>query len=791
MSALLIISCAETEYNVYEPNVPNGNGDMKFNFLAISGDVDTRAIDNTNKVNSFSVFSSMSEASDYNSTNHYYNWMYNAHIEKNISGGWSYVKPTDEVLAINDEYYFEYWKKDAKHSFFAVAPYSLINDGVSSASFTPEFGKGGGLSLNYSIHQTLLSLGSDIMVASALNKVYGEGDVADGEVDLKFEHALSQIEVRVKLSDEGKNAFEKLIINENFDPTQPESDSNPIMHTPYLNEKVHIHGIGLINVHSSGVMTFKESSVAVGESIVSWKPNDSGDQVKKYTDTEIELLKELYFSNEIDPADAENDLGRDGEIVVVPADVISPLTNAKERHIAVVMPQIVSDDSQFVLAYHQESLNDGMSHDQLVVKELYFPLKSVITEFKPGVKYILEVTFNFMDGEPAISISATIAEWSSQDVSGDINGGYFELTNSERKYKLDNGVNVLQIPFETNYSASEIKVYRYSDDTNTTKEYLTFTLDESSNLGEINYTRNNNLGAKLYDEIYVEFNGAVLMAIPIYYGDFIVGNSFTIPKEDSFIDIPIYSDFDKSLISISTLNGATVTLDISGDGSGNLRYEKPSIGTHDVIEIVVAGAHYLIDIYYGYFTLIISDGAGGVVTPTIESGTYVYGASMGSDVDNIIFTFETNYSESDLIATNIGSLDGYLRLDYSTKSIIYQSTSLSSSADKVFVEVGGDIHRVDISMPSISSVSGLYRFECPSFDVYNIDLNVNGFSDSDITLVDKIVEGINPITIALTGSSGVLSFDYKTTAGLNKMDGVVIQGPGQRTLSVLYELLVY
>lgn len=153
----------------------------------------------------FALFGAMTHNDLYDGGLHHFNWMYKAKIANDgtaSSPSWSYK-------ATPDCYYFEFWKNDAMHSFFAIAPYGAISSsnvyGAPSVVLSPStIAKKGVVSIsNFSVPTEKLKEGYDLMYAAAAN-LEGSTSTAtggkdwsehpNGNVELKFHHALSQVQ---------------------------------------------------------------------------------------------------------------------------------------------------------------------------------------------------------------------------------------------------------------------------------------------------------------------------------------------------------------------------------------------------------------------------------------------------------------------------------------------------------------------------------------------------------------------------------------------------------------------
>ena len=203
----------------------------------------------------FIVFGAMTGKESFNSSNHF-NWMYRAKIVNN-GFAWRYAE------TIGD-YYFDIWKPDGLHSFFAFAPYDVIN--ATGVSLTPStIGANVKPTLsNFSVPTNSIKNGYDLMYATAMNiegNKYPTGGIqgvpypAGGEVVLKFDHALSQVSFDLKV--------------------------HPKTHFEDATDYIQIKQVRFTNVKNRGTFTFYNSGNGFwkdvsGNTIISWGDNGEG-----------------------------------------------------------------------------------------------------------------------------------------------------------------------------------------------------------------------------------------------------------------------------------------------------------------------------------------------------------------------------------------------------------------------------------------------------------------------------------------------------------------------------------
>ena len=166
------------------------------NSRAISGGVGDKGT--TFNLSDFAVFCATHETAPFASFATNFNWMYKAKVEKKDGDIWAW----DNKVGFS----MEFWNPNAFHSFFALAPYSAIDNGFEPSVQDSK----GDIAFDHTIPTNNLKGGIDLMYASSLN-VRGhkmpkatEGDhtidfPSKGTLPLKFHHALAQLSFFFKL----------------------------------------------------------------------------------------------------------------------------------------------------------------------------------------------------------------------------------------------------------------------------------------------------------------------------------------------------------------------------------------------------------------------------------------------------------------------------------------------------------------------------------------------------------------------------------------------------------------
>ena len=328
LASLLFCSCTK-EQIISKDGVDSIPNEDKFLFSPQEGwdDVYSRSVSSSSGSNflhnNFAVFCAMTKRANYIGALHTFNWMYKAKIER-VATEWQYTET-------NGDYYFEYWKPDGLHSFFAFAPYQALEsdnvDGSHNVTLTPGASN---IKLtpsleNFRVPTNSIKSGYDLMYASAINLegnnypidgFQGDDYPLDGKVNLVFYHALSQVSFDFKLH---SNLAEYL-------------DSNP-------DDYIKVNKISFSNVKNSGTLSFQSDGSArwpltSGNTNITWGGNGEG----IFTDAKWSHM-----------------LGASKTVSAIPLSVDS------QTYIATMIPQVFSEDAALVLEYYRESRKGGVN----------------------------------------------------------------------------------------------------------------------------------------------------------------------------------------------------------------------------------------------------------------------------------------------------------------------------------------------------------------------------------------------------------------------------------------------
>ncbi len=801
LTLLVVVIACQKDIPQNNEVVDPSNGDNLFKFTAKGEEVSTRALDNT-LLNSFAVYTAMTydrdlenagnanPSVDYDAATHYFNWMYNAHIKKNGSD-WEYVAANSGVT----EHYYDYWKYNANHSFFAISPYDAVKGNSASqlypATVTPEMGIAGDLSFEYAVPRELVAQGNDLMVASKLD--IGGQDINSNfneTVNLKFKHTLAQVSFSVRLNDAG---IKNLTAVNSLDGSLLFPDA-----------KIKVHSLGFLNVSASGKLTFDSNAASVPtgeiykEAPFSWTPNNENATIQ-WNDNEItRLKKEFIGSSAFTVADADEvHLGDKGSINVVP----TTLVEGGPQHIALMIPQKFDADAKLVLSYTQnlKDLSGGDLGESLdIVKEISVYLNNavsgapVITEIEAGKRYHFDITFDFAAGVPTMHVKASIYDWNEEVVDGDIEGGVFTLVNNSRVYNLPEKETTLEIPFTTTYLEDDFKDAVTGNWNISCEKGGSAVIDYAGK--KIIYTAPAAGLVNNHDVITFTVRGRTF-ELDVFNGTFSFGDQtkFTIPEGQDDIVVSYNTSYDHNLLApevlnrlydVQTQNGGTVDITFDGVGGfdGSVKYTKPvdadARGIYsDIVTANVAGKTYSVEIYWGYFRLdAVSDIASLNVTMDPFSNT-------------VEIPYYSNYNAFEIAATNTNLDKGRVTVTTNAagnRVINYTSTALDISQDVISVKVADKSYSIVINMSSLFlDEGGLKEFvgtkDTDPANLYgyiNSTRFITSYTNDEVIAASKNTENRNATVSVLNfvnGSPNKGVLYYKSTSkGGSEADRVTI-----------------
>ncbi len=442
VSALLcVISCNK------ESSVPFdvAGSDIRFD---VTSDDATRGDNTTSNLGSFRIYSYLTNSGRYDSSAELLfdqectpNWMNQVKVER-ISDVWSITGPA----TANKRFH-----PSSNHSFFAFAPYDVVNssytlemedryDGVASTQ-----SEAGSPVVKYTL-PTLASDMVDLLYASHLNASQDDmTPVGDEEatLSLKFRHALSKVTFSVKLE-------------------------GAIPDDGGVSQSIRIHGLTIANVWNSGKLHFRSGSAANSDTQYYGDNNTFSEPMWYLVDGENVNTPTWEDSEFTDWTLTANALANSGDTYDIIADekplylIPQPLddlsvdhewlgTAMADRTLSASDPAVSAP--MIMLAYHLVT-DGGELSDHSNINGLKFDLKSVATckQWEPGKAYHYTLTLK-ADSEAVVvpwAIQVNVVDWIEQHMDVDIYGGEFNLIEGKTKYTMPVG-DVLKIPYETTY----------------------------------------------------------------------------------------------------------------------------------------------------------------------------------------------------------------------------------------------------------------------------------------------------------------------------------------------------
>ncbi len=727
LAVIALTACTAHDLTVEPTPTPEVEYDGLMRFSAASQDAEeaTRgAIMDDSNLNSFAVFTAMTydvakenageaDASvDFDPALHSMNWMYNAHISKE-SGQWLYKAPLSGIT----ERYYKYWKSNANHSFFAVAPYNVIGnniltegetiDALHRAALSPGLDEVGTPTLNFAVPQNSIVNTVDMMVAMQTNVGGVDTDhVApdfDGVVDLEFKHALSQVAFNVKLTEEAANY---LAGRGDFTGSA----------AAYSGTKITLHGLGFIGLQQSGTLNFNvnyDPTQPESESnkMFNWTHSSAAtDGVIQWTYDELAVWKDE--ANVFSPSNA------DMTLQAIPSSLDGAAGSVE--HVAMMIPQKINSNVVLALAFDQVVEIAGTTGgEQVVPKDVRAfinatPETSVLDELLPGMRHTFNITLDFRNGNVAMSVDATISRWESETIDTGIDGGYFDIVDNQRSFYMEEGsTEYLPIRYETDFEM------RFDLIENIGTKF-DGELGFNPIAGEILYKQPaGGLAAHgYYDilhftifgrvfELYV-FTGKTNFDDAVNGVTITSGNSVTVPYTSDYLFGSLF-DYDPvtpgdqpfpypltALLNYRTQNGGTVDFDFVNQEATYTKPDNDNINS-DVVTIYIAGVTYNIPVYWGHFSL---------TDAPVDSPT-AYSVTMDSQSNTIEIPYDTNYQPYEIKASTDNPGKGLVTIDGVNKKIIYTSTSLELGQDVVNITVGATTYKVEVNMAYIKLADGI------------------------------------------------------------------------------------
>ena len=304
------------------------------------------------------------------------NYMYKAESQFVAGNKWVTQSPSGDAISNT------IWDGDNYHSFFAFAPYDIINHGTFSAQTTT-----GPPAFLYTVPDSPIDH-KDLLCSSHIDAIHYY--LTNKPVSLTFDHTLSKITFSANKG--------------NYDAAYTTPD------------EVVIKSLLFSNIWNTATLNFKESPAGSGKYIGDWDYSTSG---AKDNSMITSIINGGLKSHVLDNA-MTNLTTLDGTLMSLPQSFIG------------------NDDAVMTVVMDITKTVNGATTTNEYIKQ--FNLKTISSSgWSMGKSYHYKFTYNG-DGVLPSSVEVTMTDWDEEVVDGDVSGTYLDVANIE--YETDNSVKI-------------------------------------------------------------------------------------------------------------------------------------------------------------------------------------------------------------------------------------------------------------------------------------------------------------------------------------------------------------